>query len=134
MWGIKGGDLNLCDEIHKFKRLVHIEVKAFTSNGPISYGPTENWGVIMYVDLRSLMKTGMLTIYQLNETNSSDIFQNLPLKKPTATEKGTFGEQAMKGRRPRLSFEPTQKYFRERLMCIFNGSLEELLLHAPQST
>jgi hypothetical protein len=131
MWGIKNGDLNVYDEKNS-KRLIHIEVKAFTSNGPISYGPTESWGVIMYVDLRVFMETGILTVYQLNETNSSDLFQNLPVKKPSATEKGTFGEQAMKGRRPRLAFEPTRAYFGERLICIFNGSLEELLSRVPQ--
>lgn len=138
----RGGDLNLCDNLpipvghkrHKYRCLVHIEVKAFVSDGPISYGPTETWGVILYVDIRQFIETGILRVYQLNESNTSGVFQSLPLKKKTDTENGTFAEQVEKKRRPRLSFEPTKEYFGERMVCIFNGSLEELLSHAPQST
>ena len=135
VWAIKGGDLKLCDmKTPKHRCLTQIEVKAFTSDGPISYGPKEKWNVIMYVDLRDLIKNQTLKVYLVNETNTSKLFRNLPVKKPTDTEKGTFGEQRERGRRPRLCFDKTKEYFRERMICIFSGHLEELLPPAPKST
>lgn len=139
-WGITGGDLKLCDNSLtriqnrriKCRTLAQIEVKAFSSNGPISYGPTEKWNIILYVDLRSVKKTGILEVYQLNEPNTSVLFQNLPVKKSSDKEMGTFREQAEKGRRPRLSFKPTKEYFRKQMFRIFSGSIEELLSHGPQ--
>jgi hypothetical protein len=41
-WNTKHGDLILCNK--------QIEIKAFSSNGPTSFGPTEKWDYIYFVD------------------------------------------------------------------------------------
>ena len=50
IWNTKSGDL-----YNKTKKKI-IEVKAFSSSGPTSFGPTEKWDKIYFVDLRHILK------------------------------------------------------------------------------
>jgi DNA (cytosine-5)-methyltransferase 1 len=79
-----------------------IEVKCFSSTGPTSFGPTEKWDSIIFVDARN---HPVIIIYENSESNTSKNWQNLPV-----SSSSTFGDQCKQGRRPRMDFARIQKY------------------------
>lgn len=83
----KSGDLE-CEK-KKF------EVKCFTSNGPISFGPTESWNSLIFVDGRRY-KEKYFIVYEYGYSNE---IQTLLVSKNE-----TFNSQIINGRRPRLNF------------------------------
>jgi hypothetical protein len=107
-----GGDLKLGNK--------QIQVKCFTSNGPMSFGPTTKWDKMVFVDLKDQTSC---KIYLLNLSNSDKIWKQIKVSKTQ-----TFEQQAKAGRRPRMTFEllyhqiPT--YFKE----IYNGPVKNLIL------
>lgn len=71
-----------------------IEVKCFSSNGPISFGPTEYWDYLLLIDAR---KKNLFYVYLVDQESNSEIIKNLQVSK---TE--TFGQQCKHKRRPRI--------------------------------
>lgn len=61
--GVVGGDLMRPDG-------TKIEVKAFSSNAPTSFGPTENWDLIYFVDCTQYMSK-KFRVYKCNLSSSS---------------------------------------------------------------
>lgn len=111
-WDTKKGDL-----IIGYKR---IEVKCFTSNGPISFGPMEEWDWLILVDGR-LYKNKIFKIYKLPYSTKSIIWNNLKVNK-----KETIEMQCEQKRRPRITFNHMQEQLKDHLQIIFSGKLEEL--------
>ena len=72
-WNIKPGDLGFCvfDEI-----IQKFEVKGFSSNGPSSFGPSENWSRILFVDLLDF-KNKICKVYEVKLSNKDEKWQNL---------------------------------------------------------
>jgi hypothetical protein len=92
---IKGYDQSFSgDLISKEKH--KIEVKCFSSNGPISFGPNELWNKLVFVDCRIKHK---IIIYEYDKPNNDDLWKNIKVSKSD-----TFQDQASKSRRPRINF------------------------------
>lgn len=106
----KGGDIFLGD--------IKIEVKAFTSKGPTSFGPTERWKRIYFLDAIDL-NNGNIKIYEFDYANDSKDWLSIQIN-----SKQTFGDQIKQKRRPRIEFSKI-KYLPHK--CIFDGSIEDLL-------
>ena len=69
-WTTDKGDMTL-----KGKQ---IEVKGFMSDGPSSFGPTEDWDIILFVDCRDFDSKKFI-VYEINLSNKSDSWRNIIL-------------------------------------------------------
>jgi hypothetical protein len=116
-WDIEVGDL----EIRIPNNYIKIEVKAFSSSGPSSFGPTEQWDKIYFIDCTN-GKYKMFKIYEINLTNSSKKWSGIMLSK---TE--TFKSQCDAKRRPRICFDKLLPQIQKRdYNIIFDGCLDDL--------
>lgn len=101
-----------------FKRL---EIKGFIRSGPSSFGPTEAWDILYFVDGQDIVHK-RFKVYEIKLKNTSTIFRNMKMSK-----KETFGEIANSGRRPRGDFiKVIQPQLAQHCKLIFNGHISEL--------
>jgi len=119
-WNIKSGDL-VIDLIHFIKK---IEIKAFISTGPSSFGPSESWDYIYFVDAREY-KNKRFKIYEIKLSNDDTRWKNIFVNKTT-----TYYDQCIQGRRPRIKFFDLKKQLDkiDTNICnlIFDDSLDNL--------
>ena len=87
---IQGGDLQLCGK--------KIECKTITSDGPISFGPTESWDYLCILDAREWLNDKFI-LYRINLRNNSKLWLDIKISK-----KETYGDQIKSNRRPRIGF------------------------------
>jgi len=113
-WDIKSGDLELLGK--------KIEVKGFSSDGPCSFGPTENWSWIYFVDCKKSLQY-YFTIYELKLSNKSDLWKNLKINKIQ-----TFEDQCKQKRRPRIRFIDIKEQLNEFIKKVFQGNIMKLIL------
>uniref|UniRef100_A0AB39JD90 Bsp6I family restriction endonuclease n=1 Tax=Florenciella sp. virus SA2 TaxID=3240092 RepID=A0AB39JD90_9VIRU len=79
-WDTEKGDLVINKPKHyPFEQ---IEVKGFMSDGPSSFGPTECWDKIYFLDARDVLdathvKTCRFKIYEINLSNKSDEWKKI---------------------------------------------------------
>jgi hypothetical protein len=117
-WDTSSGDLvyNYGEQTRK------IECKAYSSSGPSSFGPTENWDWIYFVDARKF-KDGKYIVYEIRISNESELWSSLNFSK-----KETYGNMVERKIRPRTSFESTLKIQLETYCTVlFNGHINKLL-------
>lgn len=88
--GYKKGDLVDQDD--------QLEVKAFSSIGPMSFGPTEEWDRLYIIDCIKF-KDFMFKVYEVNLSNNEKAWKDIQLN----TKGETIGSQSAEKRRPRLS-------------------------------
>lgn len=97
-----GGDLL----IRQDDKCLKVECKCFTSEGPMSFGPTEAWDILMILDA-TLYKENKYTLYRINLANTDKEWENLKI-----TNDKTFKDAiANKNNRPHFSF----KFVKEQL-------------------
>ena len=111
-WDISGGDLRLNNK--------RIEVKAFSSQGPLSFGAKENWNYICFVDCRNFNQK-LFTVYFSRISNISNHWKSISLNK---NEK--YYQGCSRGIRPRISFNKIKKHLRSHIKIVFNGKLSQL--------
>tara|TARA_B100000424_G_scaffold269391_1_gene266234 strand:+ start:2506 stop:3117 length:612 start_codon:yes stop_codon:yes gene_type:complete len=118
-WDTDKGDI-IISKLNLFKQ---IEVKGFMSDGPSSFGPTENWDWIYFVDARDT-RNSQFKVYEIKLSNTSEVFRSIKLNK-----KETYGEIADNNQRGKLRgcFE---KIFKPQLEnncnLIFDGHISQL--------
>ena len=71
-WDTKGGDI-IIKKTDIFKQ---IEVKGFMSTGPTSFGPTEKWDWIYFVDGIDIRNKNF-KVYEIKFSNKSEIFRDI---------------------------------------------------------
>ena len=103
--GIGRGDLRWNEKI--------IEVKCFSSNGPISFGPTEVWDELYILDATKFLED-IFVCYRLTQDNI--IFGHVKISK---TE--TYNVQIHQNRRPRITFHALKPQVP--LTILFQGPL-----------
>lgn len=119
-WDTDKGDLCINNPKCKFK---HIEVKGsidLLNGGPSSYGPTENWDEIYFVDAVE-NNDKIYTIYQVKLSSTSEKWKNI-----TVSKTQTFADQCLLGRRPRLTFKELRSQLGEDCKLFFRGHLSEM--------
>jgi hypothetical protein len=112
------GDLQIVKEgVNK-----RVEVKCFTSTGPSSFGPTECWDVIYFLDARNFLNH-KFTCYKIKLSNKSKEWRKLKMNKTT-----TYAQQCKMGRRPRIGFEKIKndEIVGDHVICVFEGRLCDL--------
>jgi len=74
-----------------------IEIKNFTSTGPITFGPTEPWDALLILD--GAEKNTWFKLYEIPHANNSRVWSNIKVNKIE-----TFRDQCEQKRRPRMGF------------------------------
>lgn len=115
-WNTTSGDLMIINTKEK------IEVKCFSSTGPTSFGPTEKWDYLYFLDAIDFINMNF-KCYKISLSNDNDIWKNIKINK-----KETFNEQCVQGRRPRIQYSSLKSLIPiEYITEIFNGNLKILL-------
>ena len=70
IWSKNGGDLL------NIKNNIKIEVKAFTSSGPTSFGPKESWKELYVLDCTQF-ENNIFILYQIKLSNNSKKFRSI---------------------------------------------------------
>jgi hypothetical protein len=96
------------------------EIKFFSSSGPCSFGPTEKWDIIYFLDGLDY-KQFNFKLYKFRLANVSEEWKNLKVNR---TE--TFRDQASVGRRPRMSFDKIKDQLIEHCELIWQGNVKDL--------
>lgn len=125
MNSVIGGDLL----IKKNDKWAKVECKCFTSAGPMSFGPTENWEILIILDAL-LYKENKFTIYKINLSNMDEAWQNLKI-----TQKKTFKEAIINKKRPHFGFDILKKELDSKHIEVLaeNKSLEEIINFSEDS-
>lgn len=116
-WNTSKGDLVLLNK--------QIEVKGFTSSGPSSFGPSEKWSYIYFVDACDVLNK-KFKVYELKLSNNSFIWRNIKLN---STQ--TYGDIADANQRGKLRgafysvFYPQLKQY---CNIIFDGHFDDLFI------
>lgn len=112
---------DLC-KIIDFKK-IRVEVKCFTTNGPISFGPNEYWDEIYFLDASNFLNDEY-KIYKADLSNTNSNFLNLKVSKLQ-----TFGMQCSEKRRPRINFSFLKQQLdnHKEFSLVYSGSYENLL-------
>lgn len=111
----KSGDLISDDNIIKY------ECKCFTTLGPISFGPTESWNKILFLDSRKWFDNIIICYYVDISSNDSE-WLNIKVSK---TE--TYQDQCKLKRRPRLSWNKLINQIpKDKISILYSGSVVEL--------
>lgn len=118
-------ELNYIDDsVHAVIKVIRQinEIKFFSSSGPCSFGPTEKWDTIYFLDGLDYRHLNF-KLYKFRLANVSEEWKNLKVNR---TE--TFREQASVGRRPRMSFDKINDQLREHCELIWEGNIKDLLI------
>jgi hypothetical protein len=113
-WDTDKGDLLLIN--------LRLEVKGSLNlfNGPPTFGPTEYWDRIYFLDGKDIMFK-KFQVYEIKLSNTSEKWKNLRVNK-----KETFFDHCQQKRRPRLNFKEIQNQLGKDCVLIFNGFLSDL--------
>lgn len=113
-WDTDKGDL--------INRRIRCEVKGSIdlSNGPSSFGPTEEWDYIYFVDgIENHNKR--YRVYEVKLSNKSEKWRNIKVNKTQ-----TYMEQCLEKRRPRIVFKKIKSQIEKHIAIIFDGYLSDL--------
>ena len=97
-----------------------IECKCFTSDGPISFGPTEIWNEIYFLDMRKWLKDE-IKLYKVTLRNESDSWKNIKLNM-----KETYKDQCDQKRRPRIGWKSLYSQIKDNCKLIFEGTIDDI--------
>jgi len=112
-WDTDNGDLSFLNK--------KIEVKGFMSSGPSSFGSTEKWDILYFVDSTKFIDKKFI-IYEIMLSNTNPIWRNIKLNKNE-----TYNDQCKKGIRPRITFKELYEQLKnDYCKKIFDGYLSEL--------
>lgn len=121
-WDTKSGDLYLLDKL--------IEIKGFSSDGPSSFGPTEKWDWLYFIDCKDTLNKNF-KVYEIKLSNNNDIWKNIIISgnniKNNIKKLGDTNCSTKGGIRPHICFNQikiqlTEKYCK----LIFDGNISDL--------
>ena len=118
IWNTKIGDLEKVFEESRKK----VEVKCFASIGPTSFGPTETWDELYFLDATDFMNDN-IKIYKISLSSDSLTFKNIKINKLQ-----TYDDQCVEKRRPRICFDQIQSQLTNyECDLVFDDSISNLL-------
>jgi hypothetical protein len=98
------------------------EVKAFTSDGPSSFGPNKKFGVIYFLDMREWLNNKFI-LWKVNVSNDSPEWKNIKMNKTQTNE-----EQCKEKRRPHISWENIYSQIPEKCVKVYDGTFEDIFM------
>lgn len=94
------------------------EIKAFTSDGPSSFGPDKKFSVIYFLDMRNWIND-LFILRRVNLTSESPQWKGIKMNKTQ-----TFEEQCLQGKRPRISWDNIYPQISDQYSKVYEGSFE----------
>ena len=95
------------------------EVKAFTSDGPSSFGPNKKFGVMYFLDMSKWFIHDLFILWKVNVTHESPEWKQIKMNKLQ-----TYEDQCVEGRRPHISWENIHSQIPDKCVKIYEGSFE----------
>jgi hypothetical protein len=119
-WDTDKGDLSVrCDNLSK-----RLEVKGsldLFGGGPSSFGPTEQWDSLFFVDAKRTLDK-WFTVYEICVPSDSDDWKNIKVN-----SNQTYVDQCLQGKRPRIMFQKIVDQLSEQdCSIIFDGVIHDL--------
>jgi hypothetical protein len=115
-WNCKNGDL-------QSKKEGKQECKCFTSDAPTSFTPNKSiWDVIYFLDARKWLDDKFIC-YRIEIKNISNEWKNIKI-----SEKQTFNEQCIQGRRPRISWSKLYPQIEPYCKKIYEGTFNDIFI------
>jgi hypothetical protein len=90
------------------------------STGPSSFGPTEEWDFLYFVDCTKY-KNKIFKIYEIKISNKNKLWYDIKINKNE-----TYKDQCLQGRRPRICFSSLYEQLNKYITILFNGKLNDL--------
>lgn len=97
-----------------------IEVKSFTSDGPMQFGPDKKFGVLYFLDLRQFTNNS-ISLWKLPVHSDSSEFQQIYVNK-----KETIQIQSSQGRRPHISWDKFYQQIKDKCCLVYKGTFENI--------
>lgn len=95
-----------------------IEVKCFSAVGPTSFGPTEKWSTLYFLDATRCLEN-YYTVYRIALSNNSDCWKNISINKSE-----TYQDHCQQKRRPRINWNDIKKQLpTSEISIVFSGYL-----------
>jgi hypothetical protein len=107
----------------KYDKKYQPEVKAFTSNGPLSFGPKKTFGALYFLDMRNWL-LDVFVLWKVNITNESKKWKNLKMNKSQTQE-----EQCKEKRRPHISWDKIYEQLPEKCSKIYEGTFDNIFMN-----
>ncbi len=98
------------------------ECKCFSSDGPISFGPTENWDVIYFLDAREWLEDKFV-LWRVPLSNTAPEWKSTVLNK---SKNESFESQSAQGRRPRINWDALYPQIAKHATKVFDGSFIDI--------
>ena len=98
------------------------ECKSFTSNGPLSFTPTSDWGVLYFLDAREWLDDRYV-LYRIGLKRTSKEWQNIKVSKTQ-----TIGDQCRQGRRPRICWNSLYSQIPDLCEKIYDGNFSDIFV------
>jgi hypothetical protein len=96
------------------------EAKAFTSDGPCSFGPNKKFGVLYFLDMRKIDKDNFI-VWKVPVTNDTPVWKSLKMSKNQTNE-----DQCNEGRRPHISWDSIYSQLHHIAIKIYDGTFEDI--------
>jgi hypothetical protein len=97
-----------------------IEIKAFTSNGPIQFSPSNKFDLLYCLDLRNWLNDD-ITLWRINLSNDMDEFKNIKVNRMQ-----THNDQCVQGRRPHISWQLLYPQIEQFCAKVYQGTFENI--------
>lgn len=112
-------DLTITKETQKVHK--KIEVKCFSSTGPTSFGPTECWDEIYFLDAINFIDN-KFKIYKCKLSHDSELWSNIKINKNE-----TYRDVCKSKRRPRISFTNLYQQLNEDIKLVYEGDFDKII-------
>ena len=104
----------------KYDHEYPIEIKAFTSDGPSSFGPKKKFGVIYFLDMRGWLNN-VFILWKVNVSSNSPEWKQMKMNKTQTNE-----EQCDAGRRPHISWDNIYSQIKDQCVKVYEGTFENI--------
>ena len=98
------------------------EVKAFTSDGPSSFGPKKKFGILYFLDMRDWLNNRFV-LWKVDVSSDSPEWHNIKMNNTQ-----TLKEQCEKGVRPHISWENIYSQIPDKCLKVYDGTFEDIFI------
>jgi hypothetical protein len=104
-----------------------IEVKAFTSGGPSSFGPKKVFQCIYFLDMQQWLDDKII-LWRVPLSNTSETWKGLKMNKK---KEETHDDQSKQGRRPHISWDHLYPQISTLCEKVYEGTFEGIFIPTP---
>jgi hypothetical protein len=131
----KGVGADLSGDLYETVKGLVKEVKAFTSDGPSSFGPKKIFDLMYFLDLRRIFDpvNPILVLWEVNLSNRSEAWKSIQMNSDESFENKTTN-----GNRPHIAWESIKAQIDESspgtIKMLYEGSFEDIFTKPEPAT